>query len=380
MLRKARIKQLLKKLKTSGEIAPEDLRGLTDAEKEVIRTLYDENLVDESLDFLESLNTDRELEKLKNRLNIPETPVIPMWKYLLKYAAVLAGAITVVYLYQVLFSSPPEYGIAEDAIKLRTGMDREIKVIDQTGSQQFVSASGEVIAEQQGNTIRYKPGAKVDELIFHELHIPYGKIFEVELSDGTQVHLNSGTRIKYPVKFSDPRKREVFIDGEAYFKVAKDKEHPFLVHADAVTVKVLGTEFNISSYREDAEVKTVLIEGSVAMTNSYNTGSKTILKPGTKGSWNRTSHTTRTEKVDIELYTSWTKGELVFRETPFEESLVKLERKYNVTIENRNPGLARKKLNARFSVDVESISDVLKSIGEVFAYNYEIKDRKIVIY
>src|SRR5690606_6716919 len=130
----------------------------------------------------------------------------------------------------------------------------------------------------------------------------------------------------------------------------------------------------ISSYSEDAEIKTVLIEGSVAMRNSYDTNDKIVLKPGTKGAWNRTSRTTRTEDVDIELYTSWTKGELVFRDTPFDEALIKLERKYNVNIKNHNTQLRDKKLNARFSIEVESIEDVLKSIGEIFLYTYEIKD------
>ncbi|MGS2741079.1 FecR family protein [Sinomicrobium sp. M5D2P17] len=378
MSKKERISVILKKLKVSGKIDTEALKDLTDEEKDLIRTLYREKLTDESLDFLEELNADRDWEKVKARLDIKKPRVIPLWKNILKYAAVFTGAISLIYLFQVVSTSPGGPGIAEDTIRLKTG-DNGIKIIDQAGNQQIVSASGEVIAEQQGNKIRYKTDLQTDKLVFHELQIPYGKIFEIELSDGTSIHLNSGTRIKYPVKFINSRKREVYIDGEAYLKVAKDKKHPFLVHADAVTVEVLGTEFNISSYREDTEIKTVLIEGSVAMSNSYDANDNIVLKPGTKGAWNRASRTTRTEDVNIELYTSWTKGELVFRDTPFDEALIKLERKYNVTIKNHNTRLRNKKLNARFSVEVESIEDVLKSIAELFPYKYEIKDRQIII-
>ncbi len=378
MSQKERIRIILKKLKISGKIDTAALKDLTDEEKDLIRTLYGEKLTDESLEFLEELNAERDWEKVKARLDIKKPRMVPLWKNMMKYAAVFMGAVSLICLFRVMSTAPEEPGIAEDTIQLKTG-DNRVKVIDQAGNQQIISASGEVVAVQQGNKIRYKTDLQTDKLVFHELQIPYGKIFEIELSDGTLIYLNSGTRIKYPVKFLDGRKREIFIDGEAYLKVAKDKAHPFLVRADAVTVEVLGTEFNISSYSEDAEIKTVLIEGSVAMRNSYDTNDKIVLKPGTKGAWNRTSRTTRTEDVDIELYTSWTKGELVFRDTPFDEALIKLERKYNVTIKNHNTQLRDKKLNARFSIEVESIEDVLKSIGEIFLYTYEIKDHQIII-
>ncbi|WP_161554435.1 FecR family protein [Sinomicrobium soli] len=378
MSKKERISAILKKLKNSGTIDAEALKDLTEDEKRLIRDLHREKLTDESLDFLKELDADRDWKKVKDRMRPDRHRVKPIYKNVLKYAAVFAGMISLVYLFRVMLVSSREPGIAEDSIQLKTGDDR-IEVIDQAGHQQIVSASGKVIAEQQGNKIRYEADVQADELVFHELRIPYGKIFEIELSDGTSIHLNSGTHIKYPVRFPDGHKREIYIDGEAYLKVAKDKEHPFLVHADAVTVEVLGTEFNISSYREDAEIKTVLIEGSVAMSNTYNTADNIVLKPGTKGAWNRASRTTRTEDVNVELYTSWTKGELVFRDTPFGEALIKLERKYNVTIKNNNTELAGKKLNARFSVEVEKIEDVLKSIEEIFPYTYNIKDDQIII-
>jgi ferric-dicitrate binding protein FerR (iron transport regulator) len=116
------------------------------------------------------------------------------------------------------------------------------------------------------------------------------------------------------------------------------------------------------------------------MTNSLKPDDQLVLVPGTKGAWNRVSHDTHEEKVDVGLYTGWIKGELVFRNVSFSDMTKKLERSYNVVIENNNEPLNGKILNARFHVDIESIDDVMKSIGELHSFQYTIKNRKITIY
>ena len=185
--------------------------------------------------------------------------------------------------------------------------------------------------------------------------------------------------MRYPVKFLKGHKREVFIDGEAYFKVAKDKEHPFVVNADAVAVEVLGTEFNISSYKEDQEIKTVLVEGSISLSNSVNPKGNVMLKPGQKAAWSRAVHDTAIEEVDVDMYTGFIKGELVFRNIAFEDMAKKLERRYNVRIQNNNLLLKDKRLNARFNVEVESIEDVLKSINKIQPFQYKIIGQNVKI-
>ena len=193
------------------------------------------------------------------------------------------------------------------------------------------------------------------------------------------VHLNSGTKIKYPIKFLKGQKREVFIDGEAYFKVFEDKEHPFVVNADEMAIQVLGTEFNVSSYAEDNEIKTVLVEGSVRLSSALDPGKHTILEPGFKGSWDRTDHQTNVEKVNIELYTGWIDGEMIFRKSSFANMVKKLERRYNVTIVNNYNELGEKTFNATFSVNVETIDDIMQSISEIYPLEYAIDNRKITI-
>ena len=373
-----KLKSVLVNIEQSGRIEMDVLQKLTQEEKEIVNTLFHENLVSEALVFLEEMDTDAEWHLFMERAMVSKKQKFPFWRPILKYAAIFVGVMVTGYLVFRQNDMVNQNPISEMSIKLKMGNDN-VKVIQEESSQQIISASGKVLGVQKGNRISYKVDSEISKLVYNELEIPFGKIFEVELSDGTLVHLNSGTKIKYPVKFLNTGKREVFIEGEAYFKVAKDKNHPFVVHSDQVDVEVLGTEFNFSSYKEDAEIKTVLVEGSVSMTNSLRPEDQLVLVPGTKGAWNRVSHDTHEEKVDVDLYTGWIKGELVFRDISFLDMAKKLERSYNVVIENNNEPLSGKILNARFHVDIESIDDVMKSIGELHSFQYTIKNGKITI-
>lgn len=379
-MKKERLRTILKQIESSQTIEPGLLKDLTYQEKELVENLYEKGLVKSYLEATKSLNVDEEWLKFKEGLDHKQTPIVPLWKNVLRYAAAVVILLTAAFLVQ----SPPtivEQGqqiIDGEVITLRRD-NQDVQIIDEDGNGQLRSASGEVIAEQDGNRLKYLSEYKLDTIVYNELSIPYGQVFELELSDGTLIHLNSGTTIKYPIQFIEGNKREVYIEGEGFFNVAKDKAHPFLVHSDAVTVEVLGTEFNVSSYPENPEIQTVLVEGAVAMRNSKTDDGDMILKPGTKGSWNKATLSSDISEVDIELYTSWIGGELVFQDTPFKEILVMLERRYNVQIKNMNPDLDHKKLNARFSVQIETIEDVLKSMRNILSYDYQIKGKEILI-
>lgn len=376
---KLRLKSALEKIKVSGKLHPDFLLPLKQEEKELVQTLYDEGLTEASLGFIETLQVDEDWKTLKNKMLRTELRSIPLWKSVLKYAAMLVGLFILVHVFQMKYMNKELEVIAENSIKLKLG-DNNVKVIDQKVKQQLVLSSDVVVGEQVGNRIRYRPDSNIKKLLFNELEVPNGKIFELELSDGTVVYINSGTKIKYPIKFLNGHNREVFISGEAYFKVAPDKAHPFIVHANAVALEVLGTEFNVSSYREDIEIKSVLVEGSVKMTNIFEPQDSLVLMPGNKGSWNKAFHGTTMEVVETEVYTGWMKGELIFRSTTFENMIKKLERKYNVEIQNNNAALNDKILTATFNSEIESIEDILKSIGEIFPLRYEVTDKRIILF
>lgn len=258
--------------------------------------------------------------------------------------------------------------------------DGSVQVISENGKVQVHDKKGNIIGNQNGDKLVYENQTDSDKLAYNTLKIPFGKKFRLQLSDGTMVHLNAGTTLKYPVKFIAGENRQVYLDGEAFFDVAKDKKHPFIVNADALNVRVLGTHFNVSNYPEDAATDVVLVEGSVGMYRSneeFDASKNTVLKPGYKGSFNKENASIFTKPVLTEIYTSWIDGGLTFRNMTFKNIITKLERRYNVTIINKNEKLANEKFNASFKE--ESIENVMSYFNDVHGINYTIKNNQILI-
>lgn len=303
---------------------------------------------------------------------------------LLKYAAVFIAFIGIGYFFVNQNGTSDAIGkqliISEDDITLELE-NGDLKVINSRGEEKFISKTGKVIAEQKGNILNYKKENNSEELAYNILTIPNGKKFQIILSDGTTVHLNAGSSFKYPEKFIDSRNRQVYLlEGEAYFEVSKDAAHPFIVNTNNVNVRVLGTEFNISSYPEDLSINTVLIEGAVSIFSNnkiYDKAKSLKLKPGFKASWNKTSNNVVVKEVDTDIYTGWKNGKLIFKNIQFKNIIKKLERHYNVTIINNNSKLDEKNYDATF--DVETIEEVLNSFNKNYEIEYTIENNKIII-
>ncbi|MBP1221968.1 FecR family protein [Flavobacterium sp. 1355] len=255
-----------------------------------------------------------------------------------------------------------------------------VQIISEDHSVQVRDSKGNIVGNQNGNKLVYEADSDTEKISYNTLKIPYGKKFELQLSDGTLVHLNAGTTLKYPVRFIAGENRQVFLDGEAFFDVAKDKKHPFIVNADNLNVRVLGTHFNVSNYPEDASTDVVLVEGSVGMYNTdedFDITKNTILKPGFKGSFQKSNNQISTKPVLTDIYTSWINGGLTFRNMTFKNIITKLERRYNVTIINKNEKLANEKFNASFKE--ESIENVMSYFNDIHGINYTIKNNQILI-
>ncbi|MBW4358999.1 FecR family protein [Flavobacterium taihuense] len=256
----------------------------------------------------------------------------------------------------------------------------DIQIISEGKKSKVTDADGHVIGKQNGNKIIYDTETSIEKLVYNTLKIPNGKRFELQLSDGTIVHLNSGTTLKYPVKFIAGENRQVYLDGEAFFDVTKDKKHPFVVNADKLNIRVLGTHFNVSSYPEDEQTDVVLVEGSVGLytaNEKFDATKNTVLKPGYKGSFNKNNNNINTKEVNTDMYTAWMNGGLMFRDMTFNSICKKLERRYDVTIMIKNNKLANEKFNASFGD--KPIENVLTYFDDVYGFNYTIKDNVITI-
>ena len=146
----------------------------------------------------------------------------------------------------------------------------------------------------------------------------------ITLSDGTRVHLNAETRLTYPVCFSS-KERIVQIEGEAYFDVAPDKEHPFIVKTSHTSIRVTGTSFNVRAYADEDTESTTLISGTVRI-NSRN--EEFELVPNQHYTYNKNTGTNTVANVNTDLYTSWESGSFIFLNVPLENVMSYLSKWY----------------------------------------------------
>lgn len=298
----------------------------------------------------------------------------------LKIAAIFVGIIGLGIYFSSLLDSEASL-IPENAITLELE-DGSIKIIDNEGSTKILDNKGNVVGEQQGKQLVYDDGGsnEPETLVYNTLTVPYGQTFELLLSDKTRVHLNAGSSLRFPVQFVKGKDRQVYVSGEAYFDVEKDLEHPFLVNVDELNVRVLGTEFNVLAYPEDNTSEVVLVEGAVGLhhiNDTYDSETSSNLEPGYKATFDRENTKIVTKEVITSLYTSWIKGELVFRNMTFTNILKKLERHYDVTIINKNEELSNKVFNANFGD--EPIENVLNDLQENYGISYRIENNQITI-
>lgn len=182
-----------------------------------------------------------------------------------------------------------------------------------------------------------REAAQVTNLPIDSLEIiaPIGSRTVVQLTDGSEVHLNYGSRLKYPQTFTG-NSREVRLTGEGYFDVAHNPEKPFIVKTGKLNVKALGTAFNVLAYPENDAVQTTLVNGKVVLESVEKEGLiETIgaMKPGQHVNYNVKTGTISSSEGNIEKYIAWKDGKLVFDETTILEAAEKLSRMFNVSIE-----------------------------------------------
>lgn len=322
-----------------------------------------------------------DIEKKKKVRTFLPHPNIGFWSGIAATFLLLAG----VYFYNqntvvtstvpISIENDPNSGVI--TLQLDNGT---IETISENGERKITTTNGNLVASQQGNTLQYTAAEDQNKLVYNTLNIPFGRQFDLVLSDGTKVKLNSGSSIKYPVRFLKGQDRKVFLKGEAYFDVTTDKAHPFIVNADEMNIRVLGTQFNLSFYPEDEDISTVLVEGAVVLYKEgadINTNTSSQLVPGQMAEWNKINNTMTVKEVDTNIYTAWKDGYLLFKASSFYSIRSKLERHFNITIEDRSGRLANQIYTATFRN--ETIEEILEAFKEDTHFEYIHEGSKIII-
>lgn len=291
-------------------------------------------------------------------------------KKIYKYAAVLLIGLLSVYFYADRFNNWQQ----ENAVVNAKEEERTGNIILSRGD-----GKQEIIPAQREQLSYISHGGAKEKSIYNMLKIPRGRVFKIILSDSTKVWLNADTRIKYPEKFLPFEKtRTVYLEGEAFFEVAHNKEQPFIVKSGNLEIEVLGTEFNVSSYRSGTHINTTLVNGSVKVSDTDSKSAPVVLKPSYQATYNKATANMEVLKVYTDDFTAWMDKRIVFYNEPFRDIILKIERTYNVDIVNKLPEIEGDHFTGEFGG--ESIEDILKTINRSIDFNYKTEDGKIIIY
>lgn len=203
-----------------------------------------------------------------------------------------------------------------------------------------------------------------------------GEVKQIVLPDGTKVWLNSGSKLIYRTDFNK-NIRKVSLEGEAYLEVTKNKQCPFVVQGRELSVKVLGTKFNVRSYKEDARVDVTLMEGSVRLTDSNEHPTDLcLLKPNQQAMLQKQSGKVLIRKVDAQCANEWIRGTLLFDDEDLDQIAHSLERQYNVSISFQSETIRHLKFYGKFK-KAQSLDEILKIIVSRQNFHYSRRGDKI---
>ena len=258
-------------------------------------------------------------------------------------------------------------------------------VLQLSGGQQIVlggkdslriDEKGEAI-QVNGGLIAYNKGIRKEkkEMVYNTLLVPRGGEFRVELSDGTIVHLNADSELKYPVAFSETE-RKVFLKGEAWFEVTKNSESPFYVTTDDIRVKVFGTSFNVNTHGMKS-TQTVLVEGSIGV-KAKNTPKEIYVQPGQMAEYSRESGEIRLKEVDTRQYTAWKEGIFYFNDETLEDIMGELTRWYDMEVFFRSDAVKSLHFSG-YLRRYEDIRKILATVTESTGVKFDIKDKTIIV-
>ncbi|MEN6456447.1 MAG: FecR domain-containing protein [Prolixibacteraceae bacterium] len=200
-----------------------------------------------------------------------------------------------------------------------------------------------------------------------------GSKLKTVLPDGTEVWQNAGTTLQYPAKFTK-QNREVILTGEAYFHVSSDLRNPFYVKTTDGTIKVTGTKFNVSAFPDDSFSSVVLEEGKVSYIPANKKKAPVTLRQEEQVTYLKGTGSLIKEKTDVEKYTSWKEGKLIFRNDPLSKVIIRLQRWYNAEITLSDPGHLLGGLTFTMTVKNETLPQVLEYLSQ--ASNLSFKQQK----
>lgn len=352
--------------------------------KKIILSFKEE---EEELKLDEVLSMWRKIEHFNN-LTMRSSKTNALIKNILRYAAIISivaliGTVTTYYLIgskskNAFFSQRINPAAREIELILAQGDVIPLK----DNSRVEVKGNNEILINSLNSIdIQDQEQNPDDKVKMNELIVPFGQKTFVILEDSTKVWLCAGSRLAFPTIFKGD-KREVYLQGEAYFEVSHNPNKPFIVNMRELTAKVIGTRFYLSSYSNDENIITVLFDGKVILKeyNLLGIGNKQIvMEPGQKAVLNKNKMNFEVKKIDdAYIYIAWTKGWFSFSKESTFNVFKKLERYYNVKIIYPESFQSDAQISGKLDLK-DSIDSVMSTLAELTKISYNIKNDTIYI-
>ena len=378
-----RISQLLIK-RLSTPLTPQEQQELSEwaGDSSANRQLFDRltapSDLKHSLDLWRMVDSSRACADMQRQVNAI------IWRLRLRRVSVAAAVIIVLVAGLLLLTRPsagegdgsPMLAAVTDTVTvadIKPGVTRAL-LSDASGRTVLLSASDTVTSASEFITGGNRAAEELRDLC---LNVPRGGEFKIQLEDGTEVWLNSDTRLYYPPSFSD-NMRHVRVDGEAYFAVATDSLRPFCVETAGQIIRVYGTSFNVRNYPEEHNVYTTLEHGAVSLSRIGGSSGELFLTPGHQAVFSTDDERVNVKPVDTEVVTSWRKGRFVFENQSLLRIMQDLGRWYDFDYEFADPALEQEEFMGsipRYS-DFTTAIAILEKCGGI---RFTVTDGKVVI-
>ena len=256
------------------------------------------------------------------------------------------------------------------------GDGREIELSNRNVNK-ALEESGIVIVNDSSRIEYRRNTGGGDKEVMNKIIVPTGGEYNLILSDGTWVYLNAESVITYPQKFVG-EKREVTLEGEAYFQVTASKERPFVVKTKDMDVLVTGTEFNVKAYPDESNVQTTLLRGKVAVFAGIDKKEKIEIKPNQQAEWSRENVKLQVREVDPDLFVAWKNGHFIFRQDRLENIMKTLARWYDMEVVYLDESIKNMAFAGKLdrSEDITPILNVLRATDKL---TVEVNGKRIVL-
>lgn len=220
--------------------------------------------------------------------------------------------------------------------------------------------------------------AQLPDNSINVVETPRGGEFQLTLPDGSKVWINNASSLRFPAHFHNAD-RHVYLSGEAYFEIAPDAKHPFIVSTPKATIRVLGTRFNVSAYKDDRYESTVVSSGLVQVVSLATPAAPVLLKPGFELMIGKGKDSIQIDQADLEATLAWKEGLFIFDSAPLDDVMQRVARWYDVRVEYHLPPDETLHFTGRIQ-KYENIKALLHLLELTRRVRFEVKDRTVSVY